>query len=492
MSKINLTETEKTIIKREYLRRKSRESYADYVEYVNEGRWLRARLHLYLCETVQSFIEKKTDEPYDILILNVPPQHGKSMTITEALPSWYLGKKPTHRVIEISYNDDFAQRFGRRNRDKIMRFGSGIFGITIAKSPNTNNEFDLSNGVGGMISRGVDAGVTGQPCNLMIIDDPIKNQAIADSPTYRRRLFDEWLSSYRTRLAPGAKVIVIQTRWHEDDLAGQMMKSEKCEVVNLPCEAEEGDLLGREPGEALAPEIGRGARWLKKFKAGYAGGMRSWNALYQGRPSAVQGNIIKREWWKYYTGEISAALTIISVDAAFKGSDDSDYVAIQVWEKLGNNFYLLNAVKKRLDFSGTVREILRVKKAYPKINAIIIEDKANGTAIIDVLRAQMPGVVGIEPKGGKIARASAASVYIESGNVFLPSEQMFTEDFVDECTAFPYAKNDDQVDAMSQAIGYLGGKHVGKGEMGTDDVFTALFKMSGGKSRKDDIREYDE
>ena len=185
--------------------------YAAYCSYVHRGMWTPSRFHKYLCYTVQGFLEEKTGHALDILIISTPPQHGKSITITETLPSWYLGRNPTHRVIEISYNEDFAQKFGRRNRFKIKEFGE-IFGIETAKSPDSNTEFELSNNIGGMISRGVLSGVTGNPANLMIIDDPIKTREEADSETTRDKIWDEWLNSFRSRLAPGAKVILIMTR----------------------------------------------------------------------------------------------------------------------------------------------------------------------------------------------------------------------------------------------------------------------------------------
>jgi hypothetical protein len=246
-----------------------RGSYSDYVYYVHGGRWIPARHLLFVCIEIETFIQQETGHPYDILILQMPPQHGKSMSTTETLPSWYLGKWPYNRVIEVSYNETFAQRFGRRNRDKIKEFGY-LFGIGISKGKDSNEEFELNNGVGGMISRGIMSGVTGNPANLIIIDDPIKNREEADSQTIRDKQWDEWQNSIKTRLAAGAKVIVIMTRWHEDDLAGKLLKSEKnVTLINLPCEAEENDPLGRNIGDALFPEIGKNKNWLIQFKDSY-------------------------------------------------------------------------------------------------------------------------------------------------------------------------------------------------------------------------------
>lgn len=441
-------------IKKELARRE----YASYCEYVHLGAWKRGRAVEYLCNNVQSFIEEETDNAYDIMCISMPPQHGKSMSITETLPSWYVGKYPTKRVIEISYSEDFALLFGRRNRQKIKEFGD-IWGIELADTPNSNTEFELSNHVGGMISRGIMSGVTGRPCDLMIIDDPVKNQQEADSQTYRDRIKDEWNSSFKTRLAAGAKVIIIQTRWHEDDLAGYIIKNEKnVRVLNLQCEAEENDPLGREIGQALAPEIGKDDKWLKSFKNGFVTteGQRTWLALFQGRPTSTEGNIFKRAWFNYYQLEElpNLPIKVLSVDATFKDKETSDFVAIQVWGKWNNRFYLVDRLKEKLDFPSTILAIKRMCERHPDISFKLVEDKANGSAIISILRQQITGLVAINPEGGKVARANAVSYLAEAGNIYLPNTE-WVEDYIDELCKFPNAEHDDEVDATTQALNKL-------------------------------------
>ena len=428
--------------------------YRAYCYYIHGGRWIPGKAVSYLCDRVQEFLRRDKGAAYEVLILSVPPQHGKSMTITETLPSWYLGRNPDKRVIEISYSEDFAQLFGRRNRDKIQRAGD-IFGVALSRSTSSATEWEIEGHAGGMISRGILSGVTGRPADLMIIDDPIKTRQEADSETIRERIWDEWESSFRTRLQAGAKVILIQTRWHEDDLAGRMIQREpNVEVINLPCEAEENDPLGRPVGAALAPEIGKDDRWLADFKRGFLGsqGSRAWTALFQGHPTSQEGNLIKREWWRYYDALPRLAEVLISVDAAFKDGDDNDYVAVQAWGKTGPNMYLLDATKKHLDFPGTLREIRAMRRRWPEARIILVEDKANGSAVVQILRREIPGVIPVNPEGGKVARANAVSGAIESGNVYLPRNAPFTGDFVDECSSFPLGEHDDQVDAMTQAL----------------------------------------
>lgn len=439
--------------------------YCEYVAHVHQGAWKKTPFHRLLCKYVQNFVERETDLPYEILVIATPPQHGKSQSITETLPSWYLGKHPDKHVIEISYNEDFAIKFGRRNKRKIEEYGEEIFGIKIAKDNNRAVEFELADTNGGMLSRGVGTGVTGQPANLMIIDDPIKNKKEAYSKSRRDLIYEEWLMSFKTRLAPNSKVILIMTRWHEDDLAGRLLaEEENIKLLRFPCECEEADapiekLLGRSVGDALCPEIGKGNAWLAEYKKSLVSqeGSMTWNALFQGRPTAMEGNIIGRDWWVFYTEpELPEMHTwVMSVDAAFKDEDQSDFVAIQVWGKNGANIYLIDAVKKHLSFPDTIVEIRRLRAMYPDCKTTLVEDRANGSAIIRMLRYEMTGVIPVQPIGSKMARVQAVLGAIESGNVRLPKDKRFTGDFVDECSSFPNAAHDDQVDAMSQALNRL-------------------------------------
>jgi len=468
----------------------ARQEYASYVEYVHRGRWIPAKHLLFVCAKIEQFIQEETGHPYDVLILQMPPQHGKSMSTTETLPSWYLGKWPERRVIEVSYNETFAQKFGRRNREKIKEYGEKLFDISISKGKDSNEEFELSNNVGGMISRGIMSGVTGNPANLIIIDDPIKNREEADSENTREKQWDEWQNSIKTRLAAGAKVIVIMTRWHEEDLAGKIIKSEKnTTVINLPCEAEENDPLGREIGDALFPEIGKDKEWLRQFKESYindiagtadgGGGPRAWLALFQGRPSSQTGNMLKRYWWRYWkpagvdlspvtvkgaNGELINIEAIPlpkhfdymlqSWDMTFKDSAGTDFVAGGVWGSYYADIFYLDQMYERMDFPTTCRALLSVTGKWPDASTKLIEDKANGPAVIAMLKHRVGGLIAVQPEGSKQARASAVSPLIEAGNVYLPHPMIapWVNEFIEQCAGFPNAAHDDLVDQMSQAL----------------------------------------
>ena len=437
----------------------SRRKYIEYVKYVHSGRWIAGKHLVYLCNAIEELIEgtlkNECGNNASILIVSMPPQHGKSQCISETLPSWYLGKNPDKRCIIVSYNTEFATKFGRRNIAKIQEFGKDIFGIELSKE--TSDNFEVKNNTGACICRGILSGVTGNAGDLIIIDDPIKNKEEADSETYREKMWDEYLNSIKTRLSATGKIIIVQTRWHEDDLAGRIINQEghKTKVINFPCEAEENDVLGRKEGESLFPEIGKDNDWLRDFKLTYTSseGGRAWASLFQGRPSALEGNLLKREWWQYYDKLPSKFDRVCqSWDCAFKDSDSSDFVVGQVWGMIGIDCYLIDQIRARMDFPSTLEAIAVTKERYPQTQRIFIEDKANGSAIISILQNKIPGVIPVNPEGGKIARVSAVSPHIESRHVFLPKYSAFIGDFINECSSFPSGTHDDQVDAMSQAI----------------------------------------
>ncbi|HEY5586723.1 MAG TPA: phage terminase large subunit [Ruminiclostridium sp.] len=431
-------------------------NYAEYCLYVHRGRWFLGDHLKLVCDNIQSMIAHETKQ--NILIISMPPQHGKSQCVTETLPSWYLGKFPSKRVIEVSYGDDLAQRFGRRNKEKVLEFGKQIFDIELSKQSDT--DFEIKGHKGSMISKGIMAGLTGNPGDLIIIDDPIKNRQEAESQTYRDRIWEEFLNSINTRLSADGIIILIMTRWHEDDLAGRLLDAKngfkhKCLEINIPLEAEKDDILGRNIGDALFPQIGKDNVWLKDFKSSYASteGSRSWNALMQGRPTAEQGNMIKRSWFKYYTLKPERFdQEIQSWDCTFKDSDGSDFVVGTVWGRVGADKYLLDIVRERMDLPTTIRSIEQISAKYPNSWLKLVEDKANGSAVIQMLQHKIPGMVGINPMGSKIARVQAILPHIEAGNVYLPSDANWVNDFVDECSSFPNGKHDDQVDSMSQAL----------------------------------------
>ncbi|MEW4371783.1 phage terminase large subunit [Paenibacillus kandeliae] len=441
--------------------------YYAYVRYVHGNMYTYTRHGEYVCNILNDAVVKRKmmlagELPMETqyFMISMPPQHGKSMHITETFPSFFLGNFPDEGVIEVSYNEGFAEKFGGKNKDKLAAHGSSLFGVELAGDTRSKSEWGVSKDGkktrGGMISRGIMSGVTGSSWgDCIIIDDPIKNREEANSDTMRDKQWQEWIDSLSTRIHPGAIVIVIMTRWHEDDLCGRLLNREYAEPlpwrsVNLPLEAEEDDELGRLPGDPLWPER-YGHDFIRMRKA-YPS---SFNALYQGRPTSQEGNVIKRDWWQYYDDPRHLpvmATKLISVDAAFKGTDDSDFVVVQVWGKRDAYIYLIDQVRAKMNFTATVQTIQNMSNKHPDAYAKLVEDKANGSAIIDTLHTVINGIIPVNPEGGKVARVNAVLPTIEAKQVFLPRGAEWVHDFVEEAASFPNGKNDDQVDAMSQAL----------------------------------------
>jgi predicted phage terminase large subunit-like protein len=430
-----------------------------YVEYTHGALYRSAAHTEYICEHLDSVERGEIDR----LMIFVPPRHSKSMTATETFPSYFIGKDPNRRVIEVSYGEDLARKFGKRNKQKVEAVGEELFGITIDRSTSSNTAWDIAGHRGGMISVGIGGGITGQGADLLMIDDPIKNRQQADSQTYRDMLWSEWQDTLQTRLHPGGRIVIILTRWHEDDLAGRILsnpeEAAQWTIVNLPCVAEEDDPLGRKPGELLWPEHGFDEKWAARKKKSV--GPRTWASLYQQRPAPAEGQILKRKWWKYYTVRPSKFDEIIlSWDMTFKDKKESDYVVGQAWGRKGADKYLLDQVRAKMDFPTTVQTFVSFSAKFPRAKAKLVEDKANGPAVISTLKGKVPGIIAVNPEGGKIARAEAASVDAEAGNVYLPDPSIapWVHDFVEECAAFPNGKNDDQVDGFSQAMARFASK----------------------------------
>lgn len=449
----NLPFMDKTEFDAEWARRK----YVRYCQYVHHGSWIPGRHHRLICDVLDQVARGELDR----VMFWMPPQHGKSMTITETFPSYYLGRNPTKRVIEASYNDDFARKFGRRNREKISEFGPRLWNVSLSSINFGASSWDLNNNVGGMRSVGIGGAATGEGADLLIVDDPIKDAAEATSETFRNRLWDEYRSTFKTRVHPGGAIIVVMTRWHEDDLCGRLLNPdygtpEKWTVIRLPAISEgEGDLLGRPEGEPLWPEHGYDKEWLEAQKR--AIGSYAFAGLYDQRPAPAEGGILKRGWFNFYDVLPHGGTAIQSWDCTFKDAKDNDYVAGHIWMRNGANYYLVDRVHDHMGIIDTMRSVRTLTAKHPMAWGKLVEDKANGTAVIELLRKEIPGLIPVEPQGGKIVRAQAIAPFVEAGNVYLPSPSIapWVHDFLEECVAFPNAAHDDDVDAMTQAIYYL-------------------------------------
>jgi predicted phage terminase large subunit-like protein len=396
------------------------------------------------------------------LIVQMPPRHGKSECASHWFPTWLLSLWPERRVILTSYEADFAASWGRKVRNTLGAHRDAL-GVRIADDSAAANRWETVDG-GGMLTAGVGGPITGRGAHVLIVDDPVKNADEAASPTYRQRTWEWWQSTAYTRLEPDGAAVVVMTRWHEDDLAGRLLAEmqaggERWDVLNLPAIAEAEDLLGRPEGAALWPSRYDGVAFERIKRAV---GSRVWTALYQQRPAPDEGDIFKRDWWRFYQLPPATFDAVIqSWDMAFKDKATSDFVVGQVWGARGADRFLLDQVRGRMNFPATLVAVRALSAKWPQATLKLVEDKANGTAVIDTLRSEIGGLVAVEPEGGKMARAQAVSPQVEARNVHLPDPLIapWVGDFVEETAAFPNAPHDDQVDTMTQALLRLGASH---------------------------------
>lgn len=467
--KTRITEMDSAAIRTELAYREARRSYYAYCKLANSG-FIPTKLHEYTCNRVQEFMEKAPSASFDIMLISMPPQFGKSTCITETLPSWFAGMHPDKDVIIVSYSDDTASKFGRANRAKLETFSARPFDVVSPLFPNYcrgdvwNND-DICNTNSKYIrSRGIFGAITSNPADLVVIDDPIKTMQEAQSDTTKDSVWGEYYSSVTSRVKPRGKVIVIATRWVEDDLIGRIMAtvdSKRLTTLFLPCECTdpEHDPLGRRLGDSLCPEIGRDNAWLREFKAGYVGaeGLYTWSALYQCDPTPIAGALVDPDWWKYYdySDDLPFSMTYISVDCTFKGTDTSDFVAAEVWSMVGGDYYLRDMIHDHLSFTQTLDAIRDLAGRYSDYVGILIEDKANGSAVIDSLQSEYDSIIPVTPAGGKESRVNASSRVIRQGRVYLPRSALWLESFIHEFTSFPNGKHDDMVDSATQVLNFL-------------------------------------
>jgi predicted phage terminase large subunit-like protein len=393
-------------------------------------------------------LEAVADGRIKRLMIFMPPRHGKSMLASEYFASWWLGRNPEKYLIFATYAQELADDFGRKVRNICMsREHVALFpGFTLRADSTAASRFHTPQD-GAYFAVGAGAAITGRGAHLLIIDDPIKGREEAESAASRRRLKEWYTSVARTRMMPGGAIVVIQTRWHEDDLAGWLLREhthEGWEVLSLPAINEQG--------EALWPEA-YPVHELEVVKASI--GSREWAALYQQQPAPMEGALVQLDWFKRYMTAPAAKRIIQSWDTAMKAGELNDPSSGQTWAQTETGYALLDNVTRRMEYPDLKRAIIAAAERWAPA-AVLIEDKASGQSVIQDLRAttSLP-IIPVEPEGDKVVRLMAVSALIESGRVMLPQSAAWLTDFESEVASFPYGKHDDQVDAMTQALRYF-------------------------------------
>ena len=423
--------------------------------------YLLGWVHKEICDELDRFLQDVADKKSPRLIITMPPRSGKSELVSRRFPAFALGRNPDLQIIATSYSSDLSQRFNRdvqRVIDDEQYFelfpktklnNSRVRTDSRGSYIRTSDLFEIVGHAGAYRSCGVGGGITGQGADILIIDDPIKDRAQAASKTIRDSIWDWYTSTAYTRLSPGGGVIVMATRWHTDDLIGRLIQrmgeGDTFRIVNYPAIAEH-DELHRKAGEALHPERYPLSTLLQIQKTI---GSRDWEALYQQHPVPDGGALFKLEWFRRWTATSLPPEfdhTLMSWDMTFKDSKNSDYVVGQVWGKKGPNFYLLDQVRGQWDFVKTKEMVRVLAHKWPRVVRKLVEDKANGSAVISELKSTVSGFVPITPTESKEARASSVTPYFEAGNVFIPEDSAapWVPHYVSELLEFPAGSHDDQ------------------------------------------------
>ena len=421
------------------------------------------------------------------LLINVPPGHAKSLIVSVLWPAWEWLGNPQWRSVFASYAADLAIRDSVRCRALLdSNWYQDTFSPPWKLSGDQNVKSWFENTEkGSRLSLGVGGKATGFRADCLICDDPLNARDQYSTAALDEAVFwwDQVMSSRLNDPMKGAKVIIMQ-RLSDRDLSAHVLGQKEYEHLNLPTEFEPDrrartcigwtDPRTRER-ELLFPALFP-LEAIEQAKRDLGG--QGFAAQHQQRPSPEEGGVIKRHWWNYWqypgqnlppvtvrlaSGDVLEKAPIIlpeihefaqSWDCAFKDTKSADYVVGQCWGRVGANRFLLHQDRARRDLPGTVQAVRNMTVNYPRSDLKLIEDKANGPAVIQTLKGELSGLVEVNPEGGKMVRAAAVSPQIESGNVYIPHPQVATwvKDFIEECSAFPNGANDDQLDSATQLL----------------------------------------
>ena len=391
------------------------------------------------------------------LIVNMPPRHTKSEFGSYLLPAWLMGRNPRLKIMQTTHTAELAFRFGRKVRNLMnSKEYSKIFeGVELRADSQAAGRWETSKG-GEYFAAGVGGAVTGRGADLLIIDDPHSEQD-ALSPPALENAYEWYTSGPRQRLQPGGSIVIIMTRWAENDLTGKLIRQQARDILADKWEVVEFPALMPETDEPLWKEF-----WKKEDLLAVKGSLSigKWEAQWQQNPTSEQSAILKREWWKTWEGDEIPPLEYVmqSYDTAYSKKSNADFSAITTWgvfypEEGGPpNIILVDAKRGRWDFPDLRRKELEEFK-YWDPECILIEAKASGMPLTQELRNMGIPVTNYSPSRGndKFTRVNSIAPLLESGLVWCPDTR-WGEEVIEECAAFPAGEHDDYVDTVTQAL----------------------------------------
>lgn len=420
-------------------------------------------------DAIAEHLEAVSDGRIRRLLINVPPGHMKSLIVCVFWPAWMWLHQPGWRALFGSYSADLAIRDSVRCRDLLQNeWYQDTFhpGWHFAGDQNVKSYFK-NDRQGFRFSLSVGSQATGWRGHCVVVDDPlnVKNQWSEIARAEAIRWWDKTMSSRLNDPRSGSRVIIMQ-RLHEEDLSGHVLTKTKGQYVHLclpsefepesQCVTELGwsDPRSKE-GELLFPSLFN-REVLDEAKEDL--GSTDYAGQHQQKPAPAEGIVIKRAWINYYQrAPLQFDRIIQSWDCAFKDLKTSSYVAGTVWGQVGADCYLLDRIHEHLDLPGTMRAVESMTQKHPLAVGKLVEDKANGPAVVQMLAKRVPGLISVSPEGGKMARAYAVQPLFEAGNVHLPAPAIapWVEEYVHNITSFPGARTDDDMDSTSQALHHL-------------------------------------
>lgn len=423
---------------------------------------------------IASRIERAVERGHGRIIIQAPPQHGKSRMVSQDMPAWFMGKFPEAPIIAAAYGTDLTERNGQEVRDRLSSpMHIDVFGeYAMLRADTTAKTNFMTRSGGRYLGPTVRGGATGFGARLFVIDDPFKDRAEADSETVRKQVVNWYQSAVYTRLEENSILVVMHTRWHEDDLAGWLQAEhpdEDWEVISLPAVAEENDLLGREVGEPLLPDV-RSAEWLLGAKK--ALGTRDWNSLYQQTPVKRHARSeFEQTWFKRHNGisqdDADEWNKYIIVDPTRTKNAGSDNAAMAVIGLAPDgNRYVLEIVRDKMDLPDRYRELTRLVKNWEPHHVYYKKTTAENEIEAIELFQQRDNyrytVTPLAERGDKNTRIRRMVPDLEAGRWYFPRNawrKMWDGDhrdqmadfMLEEVAPFPFADYDDMLDCLSGA-----------------------------------------